>query len=79
MFVVKIYSLDCSSYKINDVEVKMFDTLIESEKYIVEKHWEIDYDNDNTDLELSEFLEKFNLEDIQDKLYDTFEYEIIEE
>jgi hypothetical protein len=79
MFIVKIYSLDCSSYKINDVEVKMFDTLIESEKYIVEKHWEIDYDNDNTDLELSEFLEKFNLEDIQDKLYDTFEYEIIEE
>jgi hypothetical protein len=57
----------------------MFDTLIESEKYIVKKHWEIDYDNDNTDLELSEFLEKFNLEDIQDKLYDTFEYEIIEE
>jgi hypothetical protein len=79
MFIVKIYSLDCSSYKINDVEVKMFDTLIESEKYIVEKHWEIDYDNDNTDLELSEFLEKFNLENIQDKLYDTFEYEIIEE
>jgi len=79
MFIVKIYSLDCSSYKINDVKVKMFDTLIESEKYIVEKHWEIDYDNDNTDLELSEFLEKFNLEDIQDKLYDTFEYEIIEE
>jgi hypothetical protein len=79
MFIVKIYSLDCSSYKINDVEVKMFDTLIESEKYIIEKHWEIDYDNDNTDLELSEFLEKFNLEDIQDKLYDTFEYEIIEE
>jgi hypothetical protein len=79
MFIVKIYSLDCSSYKINDVEVKMFDTLIESEKYIVEKHWEIDYDNDNTDLELSEFLEKFNLEDIQDNLYDTFDYEIVEE
>jgi len=79
MFIVKIYSLDCSSYKVNDVEVKVFGTLEKSEKYIISKHWEIDYDNDNTDLELSEFLEKFNLEDIQDKLYDTFEYEIIEE
>jgi hypothetical protein len=79
MFIVKIYSLDCSSYKINDVEVKVFDTLEKSEKYVVSKHWEIDYDNCNTDLELDEYLEQFTLQDIQDNLYDTFDYEIIEE
>jgi hypothetical protein len=78
MFVVKIYDLDCSSYKVNDVEVKVFDTLEESKKFIVEKHYEIDWDNCNTDLEKDEYLDLFSLEDIQDKLYDTFDYEIKE-
>ena len=77
MFVVKIYDLD-SSYKIRDVKVKVFDTLEESKKFIVEKHYEIDWDNCNTDLEKDEYLDLFSLEDIQDKLYDTFEYEIEE-
>jgi hypothetical protein len=79
MFVVKIFRLDCSSYKINDVEIKLFNSLEESKKFVVEKHYEIDYDNVNTDLTLDEYLEKYSLEDIEDKLYDTFEYEIIEE
>jgi len=79
MFVVKIFRLDGSSYKINDVEVKLFNSLEESKKFVVKKHYEIDYDNVNTDLTLDEYLEKYSLEDIEDKLYDTFEYEIIEE
>jgi hypothetical protein len=78
MFVVKIYDLDSSSYKIRDVKVKVFDTLEESKKFIVEKHYEIDWDNCNTDLEKDEYLDLFSLEDIQDKLYDTFDYEIKE-
>ena len=78
MFVVKIYDLDGSSFKINDVRVKVFKTLEESKKFVVEKHYEIDYDNCNTDLSLEEFLNEFSLEDINDKLYDTFEYEIVE-
>jgi len=78
MFVVKIYDLDSSSYKIRDVKVKVFDTLEESKKFIVEKHYEIDWDNCNTDLEKDEYLDLFSLEDIQDKLYDTFDYEIEE-
>jgi hypothetical protein len=78
MFVVKIYDLDSSSYKIRDVKVKVFDTLEESKKFIVEKHYEIDWDNCNTDLGKDEYLDLFSLEDIQDKLYDTFEYEIEE-
>ena len=78
MFVVKIYDLDSSSYKIRDVKVKVFNSLEESKKFIVEKHYEIDWDNCNTDLEKNEYLNLFSLEDIQDKLYDTFEYEIEE-
>jgi len=78
MFVVKIYDLDSSSYKIRDVKVKMFNSLEESKKFIVEKHYEIDWDNCNTDLEKDEYLNLFSLEDINDKLYDTFEYEIEE-
>ena len=35
MFVVKIYDLDCSSYKVNNVEVKIFNTLDESIKFII--------------------------------------------
>ena len=64
--------------KINDVRVKVFKTLEESKKFVVEKHYEIDYDNCNTDLSLEEFLNEFSLEDINDKLYDTFDYEIVE-
>jgi len=78
MFVVKIYDLDSSSYKIRDVKVKVFNSLEESKKFIVEKHYEIDWDNCNTDLEKDEYLNLFSLEDIKDKLYDTFEYEIEE-
>jgi hypothetical protein len=78
MFVVKIYDLDSSSYKIRDVKVKVFNSLEESKKFIVEKHYEIDWDNCNTDLEKDEYLDLFSLEDINDKLYDTFEYEIEE-
>jgi hypothetical protein len=78
MFVVKIYDLDSSSYKIRDVKVKVFNSLEESKKFIVEKHYEIDWDNCNTDLEKDEYLNLFSLEDINDKLYDTFEYEIEE-
>jgi hypothetical protein len=78
MFIVKIYDLDSSSYKIRDVKVKTFNSLEESKKFIIGKHYEIDYDNCNTDLTLEEFLNKFSLEDIKDKLYDTFEFEIEE-
>lgn len=78
MFVVKLFELDSSSYKIENVKVKLFNTLEESKRFIVEKHWEIDYDNCNTDLELDEFLNENTFEDIQDKLYDTFEFEIEE-
>jgi hypothetical protein len=78
MFVVKIYDLDSSSYKIRDVKVKVFNSLEESKKFIVEKHYEIDWDNCNTDLKKDEYLDLFSLEDINDKLYDTFEYEIEE-
>jgi hypothetical protein len=78
MFVVKIYDLDSSSYKIRDIKVKVFNSLEESKKFIVEKHYEIDWDNCNTDLEKDEYLNLFSLEDINDKLYDTFEYEIEE-
>jgi hypothetical protein len=78
MFVVKIYDLDSSSYKIRDVKVKVFNSLEESKRFVVEKHYEIDWDNCNTDLEKDEYLDLFSLEDIQDKLYDTFDYEIEE-
>ena len=79
MFVVKIYDLDCSSYKVNNVEVKIFNTLDESRKFIIEEHYKIAFDNEDTDLNLEEFLNENSLEDIKDKLYDTFEFEIIEE
>jgi hypothetical protein len=78
MFVVKLFKLDPSSFKIKDVKVNVFKTLDESKKFIVEKHWEIDYDNCNTDLELDEFLNENTFESLKDKFYDTFEFEIEE-
>ena len=78
MFVVKLFELDSSSYKIENVKVKLFETLEESKRFIVEKHWEIDYDNCNTDLGLDEFLNENTFESLKDKFYDTFEFEIEE-
>ena len=78
MFVVKLFKLDPSSYKIENVKVKLFKTLEESKRFIVEKHWEIDYDNCNTDLGLEEFLNENTFESLKDKFYDTFEFEIEE-
>ena len=73
MFVVKIYDLDSSSYKIRDIKVKVFNSLEESKKFIVEKHYEIDWDNCKTDLEKDEYLDLFSVEDINDKVYDQFD------
>jgi hypothetical protein len=78
MFVVKLFKVDPSSFKIKGCEVNLFNTLEESKRFIIEKHWLLDYDNYNTDLELGEFLEKNTFESLKDKFYDTFEFEIEE-
>ena len=79
MFVVKVYNLDSSSYKVKNVYVKVFNSLEESQRFIVEEHYKISFDNDDTDLELDEFLSENSFDSIVDELYDTFEFEIIEE
>ena len=79
MFVVKVYNLDPSSYKVKNVNVKVFNSLEESQRFIVEEHYKISFDNDDTDLELEEFLSENSFDSIVDELYDTFEFEIIEE
>ena len=79
MFVVKVYNLDPSSYKVKNVYVKVFNSLEESQRFIVEEHYKISFDNDDTDLELDEFLSENSFDSIVDELYDTFEFEIIEE
>ena len=79
MFVVKVYNLDPSSYKVKNVNVKVFNSLEESQRFIVEEHYKISFDNDDTDLELDEFLSENSFDSIVDELYDTFEFEIIED
>ena len=78
MFVVKLFKVDPSSFEVEDVKIEMFETLEESKKFIVKKHYEIDYDNCNTDLELDEFINENTFESLKDKFYDTFEFEIEE-
>ena len=79
MFVVKILRYDSSSYKLNDfIEIKVCNNLIESQKFVMEKHYEIAYDNCDTDLSLDQFLEETKFEDVYDNLYETFGFEIEE-
>jgi hypothetical protein len=79
MFVVKILRYDPSSYKLNDfIEVKVCNNLKESQKFVMEKHYEIAYDNCDTDLSLDQFLEETKFEDVYDNLYETFGFEIEE-
>ena len=78
MFVVKLFSIDPSSFRMEGCEVNLFKTLERSKQFIMERHWVIAWENCDTDLELDEYLNEYTFEDIQDKLYDTFEYEIEE-
>jgi len=80
MFIVKLFNIDPSSYKINDVNVFPFNDLKKCKKFIVKKHWEIDYENMGTDLNLEEFLNIWSYEDLvkNNLFYDTFEFEIEE-
>ena len=78
MFVVKLFKVDPSSFKIQGCKVNLFKTLEESKQFIVKKHYEIAFDNYDTDLELVEFLNENTFESLKDKFYDTFEFEIEE-
>jgi len=79
MYLVKLFNIDPSSYKINDVDVFPFNSLKECKEFIVKKHWEIDYDNMGTDLDLKGFLNIWSYEDLinNNLFYDTFEFEIL--
>jgi hypothetical protein len=79
MFIVKLFKLDPSSYRVKGCRVRTFKTLEDSEKFLVKEHWKIAWDNCDTELELKEFLNQNTLESIKDELYDTFEYEIEEQ
>jgi len=78
MFVVKLFKVDPSSFKIQGCKVNLFETLEESKQFIVKKHYEIAFDNCDTDLELDDFLNENTFESLRDRFYDTFEFEIEE-
>ena len=69
IYVLKWYYLDCSSYKIIDVESYTFDDLDKCKEYLKRKAYEIYVDNEGDDV---------SFEDWEFELYDNYEYEIEE-
>ena len=80
MFIVKLFNVDPSSFKTLGCKVSVFKSLNECKEFILEKHWEIDYENMGTDLSLDEFkLENsYDMLSENDLFYDNFEFEIEE-
>ena len=70
IYVLKWYYLDCSSYKIIDVESYTFDDLDKCKEYLKRKAYEIYVDNEGDDV---------SFEDWEFELYDNYEYEIEEQ
>ena len=72
--IVKIYHYDCSSFKLLDVDVVECKTQEECELEIIKHHYQIDYDNCNTDLSEEEYIKKYKVSDLQ--FYENYDYEI---
>jgi transcriptional regulator with XRE-family HTH domain len=60
--------------KILDVDVVECKTQEECELEIVKHHYQIDYDNCNTDLSEEEYIKIYKVNDLQ--FYDNYDYEI---
>jgi len=74
IMIVKIYHYDCSSFKLLDVNVVECKTKEECELEIIKHHYQIDYDNCNTDLSEEEYIKKYKVSDLQ--FYENYDYEI---
>ena len=80
MFIVKLFNVDPSSFKTEGCKVSIFESLNECKEFILEKHWEIDYDNCNNDLSFDEFKLENSYDELYENnlFYDNFEFEIEE-
>jgi hypothetical protein len=74
--IVKIYNYDCSSFKLLDVDVIECKTKEECELQIIKHHYQIDYDNCNTELSEEEYINKYKINDLL--FYENYDYEIID-
>lgn len=70
IYVLKFYHLDCSNYRINNVECFVFENKDKCEEYLKRKAYEIYVDNEGDEI---------SFEDWKFELYDNYEYEIEEQ
>ena len=74
--IVKIYHYDCSSFDLLDVDVIECETKDECELEIIKHHYQIDYDNCNTELSKEEYIKKYKVSDLV--FYENYDYEIVD-
>jgi hypothetical protein len=74
--ITKIYHYDCSSFELLNINVIECKTKEECELMIIKHHYQIDYDNCNTELSEEEYIKKYKVSDL--KFYDNYDYEIVE-
>lgn len=71
---LKIYHYDCSSNDLLNVETVERETKEECELEIIKHHYQIAYENEDTDLSEEEFISENKVSDLQ--FYENYDYEI---
>jgi hypothetical protein len=72
--ILKIYNYDASSGGLEDVEVEYFGSEDEAKKAALAHHWQIAFDNGDTELSKDEFVAQTDFNDLQP--YDNYGYVI---
>jgi len=75
MKVLKIYEYDCSSFELLDVKVIKCNNEEECELEIIKHHYDIEWCNWNTELNLEQYIEKYKVSDLV--FYENYGYEIV--
>ncbi len=73
--ILKVYHYDPSSGDLEDVDVEYFSSEEEAKKAALAHHWQIAFDNGDTDLSKEDFISQTNFDDFEP--YNNYDYKIV--
>jgi hypothetical protein len=73
--ILKIYRYDPSSLDLEDIDVEYFGSEEEAKKAALAHHWQVAFDNEDTDLSKEDFISQTNFDDFEP--YNNYDYKIV--
>jgi hypothetical protein len=73
--ILKVYHYDPSSGDLEDVDVEYFSSEEEAKKAALAHHWQVAFDNGDTDLSKEDFISQTNFDDFEP--YNNYDYKIV--